>query len=209
MKKNRSSFIPTIVCLIPLIVGIILYPKLPDVIATHWNGKGEIDGYSSKFVGIIVFPLILTLVSIFTPKLIELDPKNKDIDDKIRNIIIWILPVICFIASSTTLLQALGKQIRVEVIIPMIVGIVLVIIGNYLPKTKQNYTVGIKIPWTLDNEENWNKTHRLGGFTFVVGGIAIAISSFFDCRVVVMLIATSAMVFVPIIFSYILYKKQK
>lgn len=209
MKKNKIKLLPSIICLIPLIMGIILYPKLPDVVATHWNGKGEIDDYSSKLIGVIVFPLALALVSIFTPKLIELDPKNKDIDNKVKNVITWIIPVICFVASSVTLLEALGKQVKVEIIIPMAVGVVLVIIGNYLPKTKQNYTVGIKIPWTIDNEENWNKTHRIGGFMFVLGGITIAVSSLFKCRVIVMLIAMFMMILVPTIYSYMLYRKQK
>lgn len=209
MKKNKIKLLPSIICLIPLIMGIILYPKLPDVVATHWNGKGEIDDYSSKLIGVIVFPLALALVSVFTPKLIELDPKNKDIDNKVKNVITWIIPVICFVASSVTLLEALGKQVKVEIIIPMAVGVVLVIIGNYLPKTKQNYTVGIKIPWTIDNEENWNKTHRIGGFMFVLGGITIAVSSLFKCRVIVMLIAMFMMILVPTIYSYMLYRKQK
>lgn len=209
MNKKKQMIIIAVICLIPLIAGIVLYSRIPDTIATHWGGNGEPNGFSSKFIGIIILPLALSLLSIFMPKLIDLDPTNKNMNDKLRNSIIWILPVICFMCSSITLLSALGKQIRIEIVVPLIVGIMIVLIGNYLPKAKQSYTVGIKIPWTLNDEENWNKTHRLGGFLFVLGGLAMAISSFFKCRVVVMLITIFVIAIVPIIYSYILYRNKK
>ena len=89
---------------------------------------------------------------------------------------------------------------------PVFIGVLFVIIGNYLPKCKQNYTIGIKIPWTLDNEENWNKTHRFAGFLWVVCGVAIMFTGFFG-GVWVFLPISFAMVLAPIIYSYLLHRK--
>lgn len=210
MINKKQMIIMLVICLLPLIAGVILYPQIPDKIAIHWGVNGEPNGWSSKFIAIIVFPLTLTVLTLFMPKLLEMDPSNKNMNEKLKNSIMWILPIITFLCSSLTLLSALGKEVKIEIIIPMTIGLMLAIMGNYLPKAKQSYTVGIKLPWTLNDEENWNKTHRLGGFLFALGGIAIAISSIFECRFVVMLISIFVMVFVPVIYSYLLYKnKQK
>ena len=82
------------------------------------------------------------------------------------------------------------------------------VIGNYLPKCKQNYTLGIKLPWTLDDEENWNRTHRFAGFLWVVGGVLIAINAFLEWEWL-FLVVVFAMVLIPAIYSYLYYKKQK
>lgn len=208
MKNRKQMVLMLLICLIPLIAGIILYPQIPDKIATHWGSSGEPDGWSSKFVGIIVMPMVLTIITLFMPKLLAMDPSNEGMDYKLKNCIIWILPIITFVCSSLTLLSALGKQVRIEIIIPMLVGLMMVVLGNYLPKAKQSYTVGIKLPWTLNDEENWNKTHRLGGFVFVIGGLSIAISSLFECRFMILLISLFIMFFVPIVYSYLLYRNN-
>lgn len=208
MKNRRQMVLMLLICLIPLIAGIILYPQIPDKIVTHWNFNGEPNGWSSKLVGVIIMPLVLTVLTLFMPKLLAMDPTNKDMDYKLKNCIIWIIPIITFVCPSLSLLSALGKQVKIEVIIPMIVGLMIAIMGNYMPKAKQSYTVGIKLPWTLNDEENWNKTHRLGGFVFVLGGLAIAISSLFECRGVIMMASLLSMIFIPIIYSYMLYRNK-
>lgn len=208
MKNRKQMVLMLLICLIPLIAGIILYPQIPDKIAIHWGSSGEPDGWSSKFVGILVMPIVLTIITLFMPKLLAMDPSNKNMDYKLKNCIIWILPIITFVCSSLTLLSALSKQVRIEIIIPMLVGLMMVVLGNYLPKAKQSYTVGIKLPWTLNDEENWNKTHRLGGFVFVIGGLSIAISSLFECRFMILLISLFIMLFVPIVYSYLLYRNN-
>ena len=209
MKNKRTYLMAIFISFLPVIAGLLLYPKFPNRIATHWGFNGEANGYSSKIVGVIVLPLLLAVLSIFMPKLLEMDPKNKDMNDKLRNSIIWLLPIINVMCSSFTMLEALGIKTKIEVIAPLIIAITFIIIGNYLPKAKQNYTVGIKVPWTLDDEENWDKTHRLGGFLFVFGGIVLAISSFFKLKAVMLFVVIFLVGIVPIVYSYILHKKKK
>ena len=209
MKNKKLNILLFILCLLPVIVGIIMYSKLPDQVVTHFGADGQPDGWSNKFIGVILLPSALALLSLFVPRLIRLDPKNKDINPKLENCIAWIIPIITIMCSSVTILNALGYNTKVEIIIPCVVGIMLMIMGNYLPKAKQNYTVGVKIPWTLNDEENWDKTHRVAGFVFTIGGLLIALSSFFKIRTIVLLIVIFFMIFIPTIYSYIIYRKKQ
>lgn len=209
MKNKKLNILLFILCLLPAVVGIIMYPKLPDQVVTHFGADGQPDGWSNKFIGVILLPSALALLGLFVPRLIRLDPKNKDINPKLENCIAWIIPIIAVMCSSVTILNALGYNTKVEIIIPCVVGITLMIIGNYLPKAKQNYTVGVKIPWTLNDEENWDKTHRVAGFVFTIGGLLIALSSFFKIRTIVLLIVIFSMIFIPTIYSYIIYRKKQ
>ena len=110
-------------------------------------------------------------------------------------------------AGGLTLANGLGHGLRVERIMPCFMGLLFVIIGNYLPKTKQSYTMGIRIPWTLNSEENWNRTHRLAGFLWVLGGLWFIVMSFIGWSLPAFLAPLLVMVLVPVVYSYVLYKK--
>jgi uncharacterized membrane protein len=125
----------------------------------------------------------------------------------LRGVVVWSVPVLSILCSGLTLAWALGYELRVERIMPCFIGLLLIVIGNYLPKTKQSYTMGIRIPWTLNSEENWNRTHRLAGFLWVLGGLYFIVMSFFGWNMAAFLIPLFIIVFVPIIYSYLLYRK--
>lgn len=207
-KMKRTTVLTTIVCLIPVILGIILYNKLPESIVIHWDFNGTPNGWASKIMGAVVFPGILVLVNIIFPLLLKIDPKYDNMNEKIKHLLHWIIPVISVFVSGTTLASALGKDVKVALIAPMFVGLIFVIIGNYLPKMTQSYTVGIKLPWTLDSEENWNKTHRMAGFLWVVGGIAMIIAGALGMGSIALIVITAIMVLVPVLYSYLLYRKE-
>ena len=210
MKENKKTLIITsIVCLIPIIVGIILYPSLPDQLTTHWDFSGTPNGYSSKFVGAIVFPAVLLLVNILLPLLMRLDPKYENMNDKLKTVVFWTIPLVSILCSSATLASGFEVDTYIQVITPLFVGLLFVFIGNYLPKTKQSYMMGIKLPWTLESEDNWNKTHRLGGFVWVIGGIVIMISSFFKWGMYVLFTTFMLMFLIPSVYSYMIYKRSK
>ena len=207
IKKHLPLLIITsIVILLPILVGLILWNQLPDPVPSHWNAAGEVDGYSSKPVAVFAMPLVLLLIHWLAAVITGLDPKKQNQSEKVRVLIFWIVPALSLLVSALTYSAALGKSLRVETIMPIFVGLLFLALGNYLPKCKQNYTVGIKIPWTLHSEENWNKTHRLAGWLWVGGGLFCLVAGFlgiFLLTVPVLLV----MAIVPIIYSYILYKK--
>ena len=118
----------------------------------------------------------------------------------------WTVPILSVLMQSSIIANAVGIKINISMYVSIGLGILIMIIGNYLPKCKQNYTVGIKTPWTLNNEEVWNKTHKISGYLWVIGGFIITISSFIGFESI-MLVVLIIIAFVPIVYSYILYKK--
>ena len=206
-KMKRTTILTTVVCLIPVILGVILYNKLPDTIVTHWDINGNPNGWESKMVGAIFFPGGLVLLNIVFPLLLKIDPKYNTTNEKVKHMLHWIIPVVSIFCSSTTLATAMGKDVKVALIVPMFMGVFFVAIGNYLPKMTQSYTVGIKIPWTLNSEENWNRTHRMAGFLWVIGGIIMIITGALGMGGISIMVTMIIMVIVPIIYSYLLSRK--
>lgn len=206
---KKALILSSIVCLIPVLAGIVLYNKLPDTIATHWDAAGNVNGTSSRFVGAIVFPGILLIINILMQPLMRMDPKYANMGEKMKLCVQWIIPVVSVVCAGGTLSHALGVALPIQVIAPMLCGLIFIVIGNYLPKTKQSYMLGIKLPWTLNSEDNWNKTHRMAGYVWVICGFGIIIASFFSYRHITLPVLAGCMVLIPTIYSYLYYRKQK
>ena len=207
IKKHLKVLIVTsLVILLPILAGVILWNQLPEQIPSHWNASGEVDGWSSKPFAVFGMPLILLAFQWLCVIATGADPKKQNHGDKIVNLVFWIIPVLNLLLSALTYSVAMGKQVRVEVVMPVFIGLLFVVIGNYLPKCQQNYTIGIKIPWTLNSEENWNRTHRLSGWVWLVGGLVIMLCGFFNL-LWLMLVCFISMVLVPFVYSYILHRK--
>ena len=136
------------------------------------------------------------------------DPKYENMNPVLRGLSLWIIPVVSIFASSTTLAAALGYNVRVEVFAPMLCGLLFVVVGNYLPKTRQSYTMGIKLPWTLNSEDNWNKTHRLAGFVWVIGGVITIVSAFLPVGRWLFMAVLAGIILIPVAYSYLYYRKE-
>lgn len=210
MKKidKKTLIITSIVTLIPLVIGCILWDQLPDVIPTHFGMDGTPNGWSSKAFTVFGIPVLMTFFHLLCVGITSQDPKYYNMSDKLYGLIVWLIPVISLLVVVSCYGGALGWNINISKYAVAGSGILFIIIGNYLPKCKQNYTMGIKLPWTLDNEENWNKTHRLAGFLWVVGGLLITLNVFVGNEWVFVAIVL-VMVLVPTVYSYLYFKKNK
>lgn len=209
IKKNLPKLIITsIITLIPIVVGLILWNKLPDTVPVHWDINGNVDGYATRIQAVFVMPFVLVAFHWICVLGTNLDPKKQNISDKVFTLVLWIIPVSSLLCNSFVYTTALGHNVNVEVIMPLFMGALFVVIGNYLPKCKQSYTLGIKLPWTLNDEENWNKTHRLAGFLWVVGGVVIMATAFLGVSWLLFVLLIP-MVIVPTVYSYLLYKKKE
>ena len=207
IKKNwKVLLITSVVILLPILAGLILWDQLPEQMPTHWNASGEVDGWSSKSFAVFGLPLILLAAQWLCMLGTGADPKKNNHPKKVLHLVLWIIPVLSVVLHTVTYAVALGKEVRMEMVMPVLIGLLFAIIGNYMPKCKQNYTIGIKIPWTLDSEENWNRTHRFAGRLWVICGIAIILTGFFG-GFWVFLPITLAMVIVPFVYSYMLHRK--
>ena len=207
IKRNlKVLIISSILTILPILAGLILWNQLPEQIPTHWNAAGEIDGWSSKPFAVFGLPLIMVAAQWLCVLGSLADPKKENHPDKVLHLVFWIIPVLSIILNAFTYAAALGKEVKVEVITPILVGLILAIVGNYMPKCKQNYTIGIKIPWTLNSEENWNRTHRFAGWLWTFSGIVIMLSGFFG-GAWIFLVAVLLMILAPMIYSYLLFRK--
>ena len=205
-KHLKTLIITSIVILLPILAGMILWNKLPEQIPTHWNANGEVDGWSSKAFAVFGLPCIMLALQWLCALGTAADPKKANHPQKILHLVLWIIPVISVLLFALTYVAAFGKEVRMELVMPLLVGLVLTIVGNYLPKCKQNYTIGIKIPWTLNSEENWNRTHRFAGRLWLVCGLGIMLTAFvggFWLFLPIVLV----MALVPMVYSYLLHRK--
>ena len=211
IRKNKwQLIISSVIILMPIAAGLLIWNYLPYQIATHWGIDGGPDRWSSKSFVIFVMPLIFLAVHWFGIFLTTRDPKNKDQSNKVFNMVIWILPIISLIVCGFIYSIVLGNEVNGGMMVRIPLGIMFVILGNYMPKCKQNYTIGIKVTWALRNEENWNKTHRFTGRLWVFGGLLFLATMLVPTENImyVVLLLILCMAFAPIIYSYVYYRKQ-
>ena len=210
MKANKKTLIITsIVTMLPVLIGIICWNRLPDVMATHFGFNNEANGFSSKAFAVFGLPLILLAVLWVGAFVTAHDPKRQNISPKMFSLMLWIAPVISLVAAATIYPVNLGYELDIAFFSELLLGLMFIIIGNYLPKARQNYTIGIKIPWTLANEENWNRTHRLAGYLWMICGILmilISLTRFVPAEWLVGIFLI--MVLVPCIYSFWLHAKK-
>ena len=212
MKQNkRKLLISSVIILLPMLAGVILWGKLPAKVPTHWGFDGTVDGWGSKPFAVFALPLILLATHWICVFVTSLDPKNKGQSQKVFGLILWICPMVSLFVGVSVYAAALGMALNVGALAMVAMALMFVVIGNYLPKCKQNYTVGIKVPWTLESEENWNATHRFGGKVWVVGGVLMALCAFLPRAILfpVFLALLTAVVFLPILYSYLYYRKHR
>lgn len=208
IKFDKMLIITTVICILPIIMSLMVYDRLPDQVPVHWNFKGEVDNYASKQFGAFGLPLLMAFINFIVHMGLNNDPKKANYSVVLKQFSLWLIPVMTLFLVPVTLLIAMGYDIKINVIVPIFVGIIIIICGNYLPKCKQNYTMGIKLPWTLNSEENWNKTHHLAGFIWTIGGILLVLITFINVNSLpIFLIIIFSLVVVPAVYSYMLYKK--
>ncbi len=212
LKKNKFKVVmSSIIILLPILFGSIVWNDLPDLITTHWGADGNADGFSSKVFAVFVLPFIHLVLHFVCLLFTSLDKKQKEQNQKALGMVFWILPVISLFTNGIMYRAAFGKEFNLDFFMPALLGVMFIFIGNYLPKVKQNRTLGIKISWALINEENWIKTQRFSGKVWVVGGLILLLSIFLPLKVMVSVAVciVAALAIIPIVYSYFIYKQHK
>ncbi len=210
-KNNKKKLIlSSVVILLPIFAGLLLWNRLPEQFATHWGADGNADGYSSKAFGVFGLPVILLAVQWICVWITSKDPKNQGQNNKVVGLVLWIFPILSILMHGLFYSVALGRDININTFMFPFLGLLFVVIGNYLPKCKQNYTIGIKIKWTLANEENWNATHRFCGKVWVIGGLLLILAAFLPESLVLWIfgISLTLLIATPFLYSFLYYKKQ-
>ena len=209
----KTEILPILLVVLAIIASFYFYANFPEQVPIHWNTAGEVDNYGSKAVGAFLFPGIILgmyLMFLFLPLV---DPKKKRYEQfrkvyhVFKNILILFMAAIYFISS----LNALGYNVEIGVWVPVLVGLLFIVLGNYMGKIKPNWFMGIRTPWTLSSEEVWNKTHRLGGKLFMLCGLVIMLMNYLpiNLRMPILISTIALMVLGTVGYSLILYLQEK
>lgn len=210
IRKNKGILIlSSLVILLPMVMGLLLWDQLPEQFATHWDANGQPDGWSGRGF-IFLMPLLLLALQWLGVLLTVKDPKNADQHPKAFTLVIWIVPALSLMMMGFTYFIALGNAFSALRLMQLVFGLMFAILGNYMPKFRRNSTIGIKISWTLESEENWNATHRFGGKVWTVCGFAILLCVFLpeDWAVPALLLAILPAAVLPILYSWRFRRKQ-
>jgi uncharacterized membrane protein len=218
MKKNfetlwqKHKMLLLLTCgviLLQMVVGALLWERLPEQIATHFDFNNQPDGYSSRMFTVFGMPLILLFLHVVCLATISMpDEKSKVHSRKMRALMWFIVPAVSLLMTVVVYGYALGAPFHVGRVVVPFVGVLLAVSGNYMPKVRRNYTVGIKVPWTLNDEENWDKTHRFAAQVWVVGGILLAVLGLIGYTAWPTFALLMAIVFAPMVYSFVLYMKK-
>lgn len=211
MTIKTTSILAFLLILAATIAGVILWPSLPERMASHWNAQNQVDGYMSRFWGVFMLPIIavgLYLLFLIIPLI---DPLKENIAKFREPFNTFILLLVVFLVYSYLLILGfnLGFKINIgQAMLPALGGFFFYV-GVMLGKAKRNWFIGIRTPWTLSSDTVWEETHRLGGILFKISGI-LAISGFlFGAYAIwfVMLPLLGSSIFL-VIYSYLLYQRE-
>ena len=208
IKKNLKTIIATaIITLSPIVIGLIMWDKLPEKIVTHFGANGTPDQYSSKAFAVFGLPLVLLGIHLLCILATKLDPKHSNITDKNFKLVLWISPLLSLVLSVLCFAYSINNTVPVVSVIIIFMGVLFAVIGNIMPKVKQNYSLGIKIPPTQHDKENWYKTHRFAGKLWVLGGVIICLTAVFE-NIFVFMAITLVIAFAPMVYSYAIANRK-
>lgn len=213
MKEHKGKLIlSSALVLLPLAAGLLLWGQLPERLPMHWNAAGEIDGWGSRLMVVCGEPLFLLVIHWVCVAACFIDPKNKMQSRKALGLVFWICPAVSLVTGFMTLSAALGAALPdINTLMLIFIGVLLIVVGNFLPKCKQNYTIGIKVMWALEDEENWTATHRFASRLWVGCGTATLLLAFLPWREAGLWISLGLVLLTAlasVLYSYLLYKKK-
>ncbi len=194
------------------IAGAVLYSHMPERVPGHWNFKGEVDRYTSRFGGAFSMPLVTTGIYIMLLVLPLIDPRRENYQKftGAYRVMKFILVVFMAFIYLVTMLSTFGYNVPVGVVTMAGVSLLFIVLGNYMGQIRHNYFVGIKTPWTLANEQVWQKTHRLGGKLWVAAGLISLVASLIGGITgwIIMGVSLGIATVIPIIYSYLEFRRE-
>lgn len=210
LKKSKTKLILSSAgVLLPAAVGVALWNRLPENMITHWGADGVADGWSSRGFFVFGAPLLLLALHWLCLRITAKDHEKREQSGKVFDLILWIIPVLSCFTCGMTYAAAMGRPLENATLGLAFLGLIFVIIGNYLPKCRQNYTIGIKVVWTLASEEVWNATHRLAGKVWVLGGLGMMVCVFLPEKLFggVLVTLFAVMALLPVVYAWWYYRR--
>lgn len=209
MKLTRMNVVTLVLALAGFAVAAWYYPALPDPVPTHWNAAGEVDGWTDKPWGVWVLPLVtlglaavMLVLPVISPKGFRLDAARRAYDIVLFTLVAFMLAIEVFAFRA-----ALHGGGGLAQVVPVMVGFLLIALGNYLGKFPKNFFVGIRTPWTLASDQVWNRTHRLAGYLFMAAGAGVVLTGFLQTPGWLLIAIVLPAALIPALYSLLLYRK--
>jgi len=209
----RRRWFGLVIAALAVVLSIWAYPQLPPTIATHWNVGGTADGFSSRATAVLIMPLVIIGLTGLFNVLPKLDPRGANYAKFIDTYWLIANAVLLFILIGHGMIIAtgLGYPVKVDRFMPIGIGLLFIVLGNYLTRVEPNWFIGIRTPWTLSSDTVWRKTHRTGGWLMVVGGFVLAASVFLPQGAFLPLLIAAILIVavIPVAQSYVLWKREQ
>lgn len=213
MSTRTTTILVLVMIIGATLAGLLLWGRLPEQMASHWNFNDQVDGYMSKFWGVFMVPLITLGMFVLFLVIPSIDPLKANIAQfrEAFNLFIVLMVVFMLYIYGLTLAWNLGyTDFKISTSILPAIGLLFIFIGFMLRRAKRNFFIGIRTPWTLSSDQVWNKTHQLGSILFMASGALAVVGSFFGGTTAfwMLMIPIFGSTIFLVIYSYILYRRE-
>ena len=210
MPSSKSTLaVSAAFVLIAVVAAVWLYPQLPAQVATHWDLHGNVNGTMPRFWGAALPALMILGVALLTPLLPVISPRRFEIAPfaAVYTLLMLVIQGVMLVIGVTPLLAAVGYAVSVPTVVMLSVGVLFLVLGNYMGKLRKNFFIGIRTPWTLASDVVWERTHRFGGWVFVAAGLLLALGTIAGLPLWMPVTVIVLAALIPCAYSYVAYRQ--
>lgn len=205
---------PAVIVAAAVAASAIAYARLPERVPVHWNAAGEVDRYGSRLEGVLIMPVVMLGIALLIPALPKIDPRRANYAKFQPTYHLVMNATLTFLLGVhlTILAATLGLPVDIGRLVPIGVGLLLILLGNVLPRTRPNWMFGIRTPWTLSSDRVWVRTHRVGGYLMLGAGLvatAVGLLAAGPRGIQVMIAAVMAAAFGSVAYSYVAWRQEQ
>lgn len=208
----RSRWLGPVVVVLMVVFLAVVWHSLPERMVVHWGLSFQPDGWGSRLWGAGSFPLIALGCWLLLPLLRRIDPRRRNYDrfDPTFWIVVNLVVLLVAFMEVAVVGYNLGWPIDMGRTVLLLLGLLFVTLGNYMPRVRSNFWMGIRTPWTLSSDYVWRETHRVGGRVFVAGGLITIAAAFLPPALAPWVALGGLLVggFVPVVYSYVIWRRQ-
>ena len=212
MKTKYPIYIEISIIIAMFLLALYFYPLMPYKMVTHFDFYGIPNGFMGRFWGIFLLPFISLLLYVLFRAILYIDPLKENIKSFriYYNVFVDIFLILMLYLELSLILWNVGIKINILRFLTIPIGLFYIYIGVLLGKSKRNWFIGIRTPWTLTSDYVWDKTNKLAGKFFIIDGIFVMLSFFFSRLLLIfMLYIVLLGLFIIAIYSYVLWAKTK
>jgi uncharacterized membrane protein len=210
MKPARTLIVSAAFAAIAAGVAVWLYPRLPARMPVQWNPHGQIDRYGPRFWVAALPALLIAGIAALTTLLPAISPRRFEIAPfaRVYGLLMLVVQGVILVIGLSVLLAGAGYPLPVPMIVMLAIGVLFMVLGNYMGKLRKNFFVGIRTPWTLSSDAVWERTHRVGGWLFMLGGLVAIVATLAGAPMWLALGALIAAALLPMIYSFQIYRTR-